>query len=318
MDPRGLLRRIPLRPHQLRERRTPTADLFVLAHLGVPLVDAADWWLELGGLVRRARRFTLDDLRRRPKREIEAFHECCGNPMAPTVPQRRIANVVWGGVELRTLIDEAGADGRASFVWSYGLDGGEFGGHRVDRYCKDLPLWRVAAGEVLVAYELNGEPLPAAHGFPARLLVPGWYGTNSVKWLWRIRLADRRADGPFTTVFYNDRPGAPVWAVAPESVIVSPAPEERVRAGAGVDVWGWCWADSGVRRVDVSADGGATWEPADVEPRRGWSWQRFGCTWRPRAPGATTLLSRATAPDGTTQPADGARSAVHAVPVTVV
>jgi sulfane dehydrogenase subunit SoxC len=89
----------------------------------------------------------------------------------------------------------------------------------------------VTAGDVLVAYELNGAPLTAQYGFPARLLVPGWYGTNSVKWLRRLQLPDRRADSPSTTVLHNDGPDAPVWATAPESVIVSPAPEAAVRAG---------------------------------------------------------------------------------------
>ena len=109
-------------------------------------------------------------------------------------------------------------------------------------FVKDLTLARLAAGDVLLAYEVNGAPLPAEHGFPVRLVVPGYYGTNSVKWLWRLHLADRRAAGPFTTVLYNHEAGAlevaaglpprrPVWAIAPESIIVAPPPDAALAAG---------------------------------------------------------------------------------------
>ena len=135
---------------------------------------------------------------------MEAVHQCCGSPLEPNVPTRRVTNVRWGGVDLAALLDELEIDPRARFLWSYGLDGGDFAGTSCDWFVKDLPLERLAAGDVLLAYELNGAPLPAEHGFPVRLVVPGYYGTNSVKWLWRLHLAEHRADGPFTTVFYND------------------------------------------------------------------------------------------------------------------
>ena len=119
-------------------------------------------------------------------------------------------------------------------MWSHGADYGEFAGVAVERYTKDLPLSRLSA-DVLIATELNDEPLLAENGFPARLVVPGFYGTNSVKWLTGMTLADRRADSPFTTRWYNDAvldgegratgQTVPVWAIAPESVIVAPAPE---------------------------------------------------------------------------------------------
>jgi DMSO/TMAO reductase YedYZ molybdopterin-dependent catalytic subunit len=128
----------------------------------------------------------LDELKARPKRIVEAVHQCCGNPLEPRVPTRRVANVRWGGVDLAALLDALESDRRARFLWSYGLDGGDFAGTACDHYVKDLPLERLAAGDVLLAYELNGAPLPAAHGFPVRLVVPGYYGTNSVKWLYAL------------------------------------------------------------------------------------------------------------------------------------
>lgn len=328
LDPGGLFRYIPLRPHQFTEAVTPTRDLFVLAHLGVARVDPVAWSLDIDGLVRCPQRLTLADLQRFPKREVLSFHECAGNPLTPEVPERRVANVVWGGVTLETLLDKVGVEPTASYIWSYGLDHGPFAGTQNDSYLKDLPLRRVKAGDVLVAYELNGEPLSAEHGFPARLLVPGWYGTNSVKWLYRMVLADRRADGPFTTVFYNEvipsSPGAstvrtrPVWEVAPESVIVAPAPDERLQVGTPAEIWGWAWSAKGIRTVEVSVDGGETWHAAAVNVREQWSWQRFHVAWRPSEPGGVTLLCRASDLAGATQPPRGARNAIHAVPVTVV
>ena len=171
-------------------------------------------------------------MKARQKKIVEAVHQCCGNPLEPTVPTRRVVNVRWGGVDLAALLNEVGIDPRARFLWSYGLDQGDFAGTHCD-YVKDLPLERLASGDVLLAYELNGVPLSPEHGFPVRLVVPGYYGT---KWLWRLHLAERRAEGIFTTRFYNDSVGAadiaagvpprrPVWALAPESIIVAPAPD---------------------------------------------------------------------------------------------
>jgi sulfane dehydrogenase subunit SoxC len=314
----GPLVHVPLRPHQLIEPITPVADLFVLAHLGVVDVDERDWSLEIDGLVRRPRRFKLDALRRMSKVTVEAAHECCGNPLRPRVPERRIVNVVWGGVALQSVLDEVDVDDRARFVWFYGLDRGTLAEFTVDAYVKDLPLARLAAGDVLIAYELNGAPLTTEYGFPARLVIPGWYGTNSVKWLRRLRLADRRAESPFTTVLYNDGPDQPVSAFAPESVIVSPAPDTTLRVGMEVNVWGWAWGAEAIDSVEVSLDSGATWRVAEVEPRRQWAWQRFHTIWRPDQTGSTSLLSRASVPSGATQPFDNARNAVHAVAVSVV
>jgi DMSO/TMAO reductase YedYZ molybdopterin-dependent catalytic subunit len=333
LDPRGPYSRPPLKPHQLTAPVTPTQDLFVLAHFGVARVEPETWSLAIDGPVRRPRSYTLDELERHPTREIQAVHKCVGSPLALRVPTRRVANVAWGGVELPTLLDDVGVEESARYVWSYGLDDGAFppgAGPSKAAYRKDLTLERVDAGDALVAYELNGEPLPAEPGFPVRLVVPGWYGTNRGKWLYRLTLAERRADGPFTTTlttFYNDvLPGAdgdgtprtrPVWDVEPESVIVAPASEERLEAGRPVEIWGRAWAAKGIAAVGVSLDGGRTWHSATVEAREQWSWQRFSYTWRPAEAGVVTIACRATDLGGATQPLTGARNEIHAVDVTV-
>jgi sulfane dehydrogenase subunit SoxC len=328
MEPATGIRRIKLPPHQTVERVTATSDLFVLAHLGVPRIDPAHWSLTIDGLVQRPLTLTLEALKKRPKTVIEAVHQCCGSPMEPTVPMRRISHVRWGGVDLAALLADAGISPEARFLWSYGLDGGDFAGTQCDWYLKDLPLERLKAGDVLLAYELNGAPLPAEHGFPVRLVVPGYYGTNSVKWLWRLRLADRRAEGIFASKLYNDTVDAaevaagqparrPVWAVAPESIIVAPAPDATLTRGEPVEIWGWAWSFRGVARVEISTDGGTTFRAAALEPRHGWSWQRFSLSWQPERAGDTLFSARAFDANGLGQPFDGARNAVHTVKVAV-
>ncbi len=323
LDPAGVFRHIPLQPHQLIDEVTPVEDCFTLAHVGIARLDGAEWQLMIDGLADRPRTLTLDELHARPRLELTCFHECAGNPLEPTVAQRRIVNVVWGGASLADLLAEVGVASAARYVWSFGADAGVFAGVDVGVYAKDLPLPRALGGDVLLAYQLNGRPLSAEHGYPVRLVVPGWYGTNSVKWLTRLRLSDRRWDGPFTTRFYADpdpdRPGAtlPVWQVAPESVIVAPAPANRVALGAQTQVWGRAWGAQEIVVVEVSTDGGVSWRRAHVRPRVGHAWQRFTLRWRPQQCGATTLLARATDAAGGTQPVAGARNAIHTVHVTV-
>src|SRR5262249_14088438 len=255
MDPAGPFLRHPLQPHQLLDRVTRTEDAIVLCHLGVARLAAEDWSLTIDGLVRRPLSFTLADLERRPRVEITSVHQCCGSPLRPEVPARRVCNVTWGGARLADLIAECEPSPEARFLWASGADHGRFQDVAVEAYVKDVPLDRLA-DDVLIADAMNGAPLRPETGYPARLVVPGWYGTNSVKWLQRLTLSDGRSAGPFTTRWYNDavrddagRPtGAttPVWSIAPESVIVSPAPDQGLAVGAPVEIWGWAWADGGV------------------------------------------------------------------------
>jgi DMSO/TMAO reductase YedYZ molybdopterin-dependent catalytic subunit len=319
MPPGGTYRRIPLAPHQRLDRITPIGSTFVLAHMGVPRVAAEGWSFRVEGLVRETLRLDLAALRRFPHTEIESFHQCAGAPTRPDLALRRVMNVVWGGVRLTDILYRAGVLPEARFIWSFGLDHGTYEGHAVENYAKDLPLARLD-DSVLIATELNGEPLPPEHGYPARLLVPGFYGTNSVKWLDRIVLADRRSEGPFTTALYNDPAPEggmrPVWAVMPESAIVAPAPH-AVLGGGETEIWGWAWGALPIAGVDISTDGGATWRAAELEPRRQFAWQRFSLRWRPEQPGSITIMARARDEAGAVQPPEAARNAVHRVEVEV-
>lgn len=326
LDPSGPFLRAPLAPHSMHERLTPEKDVIVLCHLGVPHLDLESWSLVIDGLVAQPVRLSFSDLIAYPRSTITSFHQCAGNPLKPLEPTRRISNVRWTGVRLADILHDCGPTPEAKYLWSYGADYGELGGIDHPAYVKDLPLERVQS-DVLIAHELNGAPLSAEHGFPARLVVPGFYGTNSVKWLTRITASEMRSPGPFTTRWYNDPVldadgqdsgrTVPVWSVAPESVIVSPAPEQTLERGVSREIWGWAWADGGVSRVDVSADGGTTWMEAKVEPRSERAWQRFAMDWRPADPGPFVLCSRASSQDATTQPDSGHRNAIYRVEVRV-
>ena len=323
----GPFSRIPLAPHQMQERFTPVQDIFVLCHLGVPQLDADSWSLTIDGLLARPLRLGFSDLTAYAKCTITSFHQCMGSPLRPFEPTRRISNVRWSGARLSDILRDCRLASKAKYLWSFGADHGEFGDMYHQAYVKDLPLEPVPS-DVLVAYELNGAPLTAEHGFPARLVIPGFYGTNSVKWLTRMTVAETRETGAFTTRWYNDPvlepDGAetgktvPVWSVAPESVIVSPAPGQALRRDTPQEVWGWAWSDGEVDRVDVSVNGGATWIRAQVEPRADRAWQRFALSWRAVNPGVVMLCSRAYSHDGATQPEFGRRNAIHKIEVEVV
>lgn len=326
LDPAGFVRDLRLAPHELTERVTPQLDLFVLAHVGVPQIDAATWRLEIGGLVECPRTFSFDEIRQLPKRSVESFHQCAGFPRRPDIATRRVANVVWSGADLGGVLQAAGIKPSARYLVSHGVDRGEYDGLPMSDYVKDMPIERLAEGSVLLAYEINGEPLTRAHGFPLRLVIPGYYGTNAVKWLRRLELTAERADGVYTRELYNDpvAPGyspegsvtRPVWEAGPEAIIVAPR-HGATRGLKATEIFGWAWAASHVARVEISTDRGRTWFQATVEPRAQWSWQRFSVQWHPPASGHYILMARATDVRGATQPMERARNSVHTVRVDI-
>lgn len=322
----GMVRDIRLAPHQLVERTTAQGDLFVLAHFGIPAVDATTWHLEIAGLIARPRALTFDQIRALPKRSLESFHQCAGFPRRPDIPTRRVGNVVWSGADLRHILEATGIKPEARFLWAYGLDRGLYENFPPSHYVKDMPLERLALGGVLLAYEMNNEPLTPSHGYPVRLVIPGYYGTNSVKWLGRLELAYSRSTGPFTTVLYND-PAAPasnptgqttvpVWEAGPEAIIVTPK-TRSILDRSSIDISGWAWGSVGIESVELSVDGGSTWFSTSLEERCHWSWQRFAAEWIPSAGGAFKIMARATDKFGITQPLKRARNAVHMVRVEI-
>ena len=318
MDPQKTFRRlVPV--DQLASRLTPTDDVYVIAHMGIARVDAAQWRLGVDGLVERPFELDYDTLTALPATDVTAVLECFGNPVEPDVATRRVGNVVWRGVRLAELLQRAGVRPQARHVCLEGLDSGTFANVYSERYVKDLPLARALEPDVLVAWAMNGAPLTAEHGFPARVFVPGYFGTNAVKWLARITLTAERPESLFTTRLYNRRVDGelrPVRELDVHAVIVTPSDGARLPRGVRT-IGGWAWSRWPVTAVDVSTDAGASWQSARVAPRGAdHQWQAFAHVWDVEHPGAYELKARAVDSQKRVQPAAG-RNRVHTIQVVV-
>lgn len=319
LDPSGFFIRHPPKPHLLESFITSDEQLFQTIHMGAAVVDQSKWMLVVDGLVQKPFAINLEALKKLPRRTITSFHECYGSPLKPaTTALWRVGNVQWTGVPLNLLLEIARPLSEASYVWSEGLDCGEFAGVEADRYQKDLPMEKAMSDEVLLAFEMNGKPLSQKRGGPVRLVVPGWFGTNSTKWISRITLQEHRATGPFTTRFYNEPDpsgpkGAmrPVWSVEPNSMIVKPRPDEKLTS-LEVRVEGWAWSSRNDNTVEVSFDDGQSWMGAKVEPRVDFSWQKFSFVTALDS-GDYKVMAKATSRDGLSQPLSGRRNHCHSV-----
>lgn len=313
MDPASTTKWIP-GPERLGERVTAVDDVYVIGHFGIAHVDREAWRLRVGGDVATPLELDLPALRALPAVDVPAVLECFGNPLEPGVPVRRAANVVWHGVLVAALLEAAGA-APGPALWATGSDAGVFADVACTEYRKDVPL-EIARERAIVALGMNGAPLTDEHGAPARLVVPGWFGTNNVKWLRELTVADRRPEHLFTTRLYQrvlpgDPRPQPVRDLDVTSVIT--APLDGARTGDAVEVAGWAWGAFPVTSVEVAVDGRP--HPAVLEPRgEHRTWQRFALAVA-LPPGEHVLAARATDERGRVQPLAEQRNAVHEVRV---
>ena len=317
-------------PLELADGLTVPNELFYVRSNGpTPLIDPLAWRLRVTGLVASPLDLTLADLQNLPRRSLTAFLECCGNgrsrfhPPAEGTPWRNdaVGNAAWTGVPLPTVLDLAGVQEGAVDVVAQGAD---FPGMR-----RGLPLHVARDPNTLLAWEMNGEPLPDAHGGPVRLLVPRWGGIASTKWVVALEVTDHAFAGPYHTetyVFFTERgePIAPIREMPVKSVIAHPIAHATLPAGDHT-IAGYAWSGHGrIARVDVSTDNGATWTPTTITHEAGpLSWVRWEHPWR-AAPGPARLRARATDERGLTQPATAPwnakgylMNAIHEVAVTV-
>jgi DMSO/TMAO reductase YedYZ molybdopterin-dependent catalytic subunit len=304
----------------LRHELTPVGLHYLLIHFDIPLVDPAAWRLEVGGEVERPLTLTLDDVTARPRRTLAVTLECAGNGRALLEPrplsqpwlQEAVGTAEWTGTPLGPILEEAGLRPGALEVVFTGLDRGVQGEVEHD-YERSLPVAEALRDEVLLAYEVNGQPLPPQHGFPLRLVVPAWYGMTQVKWLRSITVVDEPFRGWQQDVAYRlreseDEQGRPVTRMLPRSLMVPPGiPDFLTRArvlepGPCVIV-GRAWSgEPPVTRVEVSADAGRTWADAAVgEAPSPFAWQGWTFAWD-AGPGEQVLCCRATDSAGRTQP----------------
>lgn len=327
---------------------TPTNLFYVRSHFGIQRdIDRKTWRLRVEGHVERPLELAFDDLRALPSRTQIATLECSGNGRVFLVPRvdgvpwelGAVSNAEWAGVPLAAVLDRAGLKLGAVDVVCEGADSGETPGNRDEakspgkiHFARGLTVAKAHHPEVLLAYKMNGEDLTAAHGFPLRLLVPGWYGMASVKWLRRIVVMDRPYNGYFQTMVYSyfeRRNGLPTLVPTTEqrvkAQIARPARDEVVGADTTVRVRGAAWTgESEVAKVEVSADAGKTWHAARLvdRPTR-YAWSRWEYDWRtPARPGRYALMARATDRRGSAQPLDrdpDLRNAlvVHVLPLDV-
>jgi DMSO/TMAO reductase YedYZ molybdopterin-dependent catalytic subunit len=305
----------------LRYEVTPVGLHYLLVHFDVPAVPA-EWRLGIEGHVGRAFSLSLEELRARPAVRRLVTMECAGNGRARLEPHvvsqpwlsEAVGTGEWGGVELAPLLEQAvPLDGAVEVLFS-ALDRGLDGGIE-QAYERSLSIDEALAGDALLAYELNGAPLPPQHGFPLRLVVPGWYGMTSVKWLERITVLDRPFDGYQQTHAYRfrraeDDEGELLTRMRPRALMVPPGiPDFRTRrrflAPGRHGLEGRAWSGlAAVTAVDVSVDGGATWAEAELSPPPGrWAWSRWTSTWD-AAPGEYELACRAHDEAGNVQPLD--------------
>lgn len=286
--PPDLLRRSPI---------TPNGLFFVRNHGDVPAIDAASFRLLVEGAVERPLELSLGDLAGFPSASVIATLQCAGNRRQELAERRAIphelpwgaeavSTAVWSGVRLADLLAVAHPTPTARHVACEGIDQAERQGRRFS-FGGSIPLTKATASEVLVADGMNGEPLPAVHGSPLRLVVPGWIGARSVKWLRRIVLQSEPSDNYFQAVAYRLFPAA----TGPENVVWSEgtmlgeqavnafftAPEPGSRLGGGrVRCEGVALAGGGrqIERVELSRDGGRSWAQARLEPAPSdWSWR---------------------------------------------
>jgi sulfane dehydrogenase subunit SoxC len=303
----------------LRWPVTPLGLHYLLIHYDIPLVDPAVWRLTVAGETELE--LSLDELRARPAVTQAITMECAGNGRARLDPRpisqpwllEAVGNAEWTGTPVRGLLEEAGVPADAMEVLFSGLDRGVEGG-LAQRYERSLPLSEALDG-ALLAWAINGEPLPPQHGFPLRLLVPGWYGMASVKWLERITVLTEPWEGYQNATSYRykaseDDPGEPVTRIEPRSLMIPPGVPDfmtrRRHLPAGpVLLEGRAWSGWGtIEGVEVSTDGGASWEEAELsEQPSARSWRGWWLRWDAPA-GEHELCSRARDASGRRQPVE--------------
>ena len=326
----------------LRWPVTPVGMHYLLIHYDIPFVGD-DWRLTVDGNVGTPFTVTLDELRALPAHEVVATMECAGNGRAKYTPRplsqpwldEAIGTGRWRGARLRDVLDRAAPGEDAVEVLFTGLDRG-IEGDEEQSFQRSLPVDLARDEDVILAYDLNGSPLPPQHGSPLRLLVPGWYGMTNVKWLARITLVDQPFRGYQQARGYHlradeDDPGVPLQRIEPRALMVPPGmPEFMTRArtlDAGrVTIEGRAWSGKApIEAVAFSVDAGRSWEPAQLaaDELGRWAWRGWSYTWDATR-GDHVLACRARDAAGNEQPLEPtwnvggyANNAVQRVPVSV-
>jgi DMSO/TMAO reductase YedYZ molybdopterin-dependent catalytic subunit len=306
---------------------TPSERMFVRNNLTTPVIDINSHRLTLKGLVDKELSFSVFDLAKNFKTvTMQGMLECAGSgraayrPAASGTPWLETGGMgcpTWGGVRLADLLKAAGLKPGAAHVAGQGGDPGMV--PTAAPVIRSIPMRKAMDESTLVAWAMNGQPLPWVHGYPVRLVVPGWVGSASTKWLHTLTVLDAPFKGTYMDSSYRvprhpiepgqkmppDAVSAEAWPI--KSIITSPAPNARAKQGSPVLVRGRAWVGEGaVERVEVSTDEGRTWERATLSPAsplHPYAWRTFTFEYRPQRPGYVSFLARAWDSRGNPQPA---------------
>ncbi|MEO5753893.1 MAG: sulfite oxidase [Chthoniobacterales bacterium] len=322
---------------------TPNDLFYIRSHFPVPQIDRSTWRLRVEGAVESPLELSYDDLCGLPSTTIPATLECAGNGRVFLVPKVKgtqwelgaVGNAQWTGVSLGDVLRRAGVKAGALEVILEGADCGTISEAPKPagkiHYARSVPLSKALEG-VLLALEMNGEPLAPSHGFPLRAIVPGWFGMAAVKWLQRVVVTEEPYNGYYQTVDYafwqRDHAGVrlvPITQMQVKASIARPGINEVIPVGTEYKVQGAAWtADAKITKVEMSVDGGATWGEASLgEETAPNCWQLWEWTWKtPATPGCRILMARATDSRGRTQPTErdldrGSYEINHCLPIEV-
>jgi DMSO/TMAO reductase YedYZ molybdopterin-dependent catalytic subunit len=290
---------------------TPPDQFFNVSRYGNPEIEVDDWQLEITGLVDNPMTLSMADLQNWPRQELDYTLECSGNHGYDWI-WGLIGNARWAGVALTHLLQEAGVKDDAVEVAFYGADSGEVTVREQtfsQRFARSMSIEDAISPYNILCYEMNGKPLPTRHGFPLRLIAPGWYGVANVKWLERIEVRSRRMMNQFmardyVTLRKEEIDGEEVWTESSVGHgLLKSAPARVVRNGETYRIEGAAWGRP-ISRVQVQIDNGR-WQTAtlDTENVRHFSWRFWTLDWPDVEPGEHTITSRAIDTERNIQPA---------------
>jgi len=300
--------------------RTPASSFYVRNHFAAPKIDLKTWRLKVEGAVERPQEFTLEGIQKLANRTMPVTLECAGNGRVFLSPPARgvnwelgaVGTAEWTGVQLPAILEQAGLKQDAVEVVLEGPDSGTpEGAPGAVAFARSIPLEKAKKPETLLAFGMNGQELPAEHGFPVRAIVPGWYGMASVKWLTRILVVDKPYRGFWQTMDYSyfDRTHGlptviPITTMQVKSQLARPSAGDTIAAGKPYSISGAAWAgENDIARVEVSTDGGKTWGEAELGMDNApFCWRLWNYEWKSPERGKTKLMARATDSNGRVQP----------------
>ena len=296
---------------------TPNSLFYVRSQFDYPKIDESSWRLKLDGAGRQEMTLSLDELKQLPKRTLTVTLECAGNnrgDLNPPAPGNQfsngaVSNATWSGTSLSSVLSKMDL---SKGVVEILFEGADIGSPAADKdpepYLRSLPLELARHPDTLLAYEMNGETLPLEHGYPIRLIIPGWYGMAHVKWINKITAITEPFYGTFQgekyVLKYEDGTERPVQEMQVKSTITSPGEDESLKCCTDYRISGNAWSGrTDIAKIEVSVDCGNSWHEAElIGPSEQYAWQQWNYKWHPNTLGEHTLLSRATNSDGEQQP----------------